>query len=55
VLDQIAPIVLTYNEAPNIRRTLDARNWAMEIVVVDSHSDDTTLMIASQVPQVRAF
>ena len=55
MLDQITPIVLTYNEAANIRRTLDAVSWAREIVLVDSHSDDATLTIVSQIPQVRVF
>ncbi len=55
MLDQITPIVLTYNEAPNIRRTLSALHWAREIVLVDSFSDDATLTIASQVPHVRVF
>ncbi len=55
MLDQITPIVLTYNEAPNIRRTLDAVRWARDIVVVDSFSDDTTLAIAAEFPQVRVF
>jgi glycosyltransferase involved in cell wall biosynthesis len=55
MLDQITPIILTYNEASNIRRTLDAVSWAREIIVVDSHSNDATVMIASQVPQVCIF
>lgn len=55
MLDQITPVVLTYNEAPNLRRTLDALKWAGDIVVVDSHSDDTTMIIASQMPRVRAL
>lgn len=55
MLDQITPIVLTFNEAPNLRRTLDALKWARDIVLVDSHSDDTTMLIASQMPQVRAL
>jgi glycosyltransferase involved in cell wall biosynthesis len=55
VLDQITPIVLTYNEAPNIRRTLDAVRWARNIVVVDSFSDDATLAIVAEFPQVRVI
>ena len=55
MLDQITPIVLTYNEEPNIRRTLDAVSWARDIVLVDSVSDDATVAIASQIPQVRVF
>lgn len=53
MLDQITPLILTYNEAPNIGRTLAALAWARDIVVVDSFSDDETLEIASSFPQVR--
>ena len=55
MLDQITPLILTYNEAPNIGRTLAALGWARDIVVVDSFSDDETLEIASSFPQVRVF
>jgi glycosyltransferase involved in cell wall biosynthesis len=55
MLDQITPVILTYNEAPNIQRTLDTLRWAREIVLVDSHSDDATVTIASQFPQVRVL
>jgi glycosyltransferase involved in cell wall biosynthesis len=55
MLDQITPLILTYNEAPNIGRTLAALAWARDIVVVDSFSDDETLEIASSFPQVRVF
>ena len=53
MLDQITPLILTYNEAPNIARSLDALGWAREIVVVDSFSDDDTVAIASSFPNVR--
>lgn len=53
MLDQITPLILTYNEAPNIGRTLERLAWARDIVVVDSFSDDETLEIASSFPQVR--
>ena len=55
MLEQITPLILTYNEAPNIGRTLAALAWARDIVVVDSFSDDETLEIASSFPQVRVF
>ncbi len=55
MLDHITPIILTYNEAPNIRRTLERLRWARDIVVVDSLSEDATLTIALKVPQVRVF
>ena len=55
MLDQITPLILTYNEAPNIGRTLEQLRWARDIVVVDSFSDDETLEIVSSVPQARVF
>ncbi len=55
MLDQITPLILTYNEAPNIGRTLERLRWAGEIVLVDSFSDDETLEIASGFPQVRIY
>jgi glycosyltransferase involved in cell wall biosynthesis len=55
MLDQITPILLTYNEAPNVARTLERLLWARDIVVVDSHSTDETLDILSSFPQVRVY
>ena len=55
MLDQITPLILTYNEAPNIGRTLAALAWARDVVVVDSFSDDETVEITSSFPQVRVF
>jgi glycosyltransferase involved in cell wall biosynthesis len=55
MLDQITPIILTYNEAPNIGRTLEQLQWARDIVVVDSLSDDETLDIVARAPQARVF
>jgi glycosyltransferase involved in cell wall biosynthesis len=55
MLDQITPLILTYNEAPNIARTLTSVSWAKDIVVVDSFSDDDTLEIATSFPRVRVF
>jgi glycosyltransferase involved in cell wall biosynthesis len=55
MLDQITPVILTYNEAPNIGRTLERLSWARDIVVVDSFSDDETLAIVSRDPRVRVF
>jgi glycosyltransferase involved in cell wall biosynthesis len=53
MLDQITPLILTYNEAPNIGRALGGLSWAGEIVVLDSLSDDETVQIASTYPNVR--
>jgi len=55
MFEHITPVILTYNEAPNIIRTLDQLYWAKDIVVVDSYSSDDTLTRASSYPQVRIF
>lgn len=55
MLAEITPLILTYNEAANIRRTLEKLAWARDIVVVDSFSDDGTLEILADYPQVRVF
>jgi len=55
VLNQITPLILTYNEAANIGRTLEQLRWAKEIVVVDSFSSDRTLEIVENFPQVSVF
>jgi glycosyltransferase involved in cell wall biosynthesis len=53
MIDQITPLILTYNEAPNVARALAGLSWAKEVVVVDSFSDDETVEIARSFPQVR--
>ena len=55
MLSQITPLILTYNEAPNLARTLDRLAWARDIVVVDSLSTDDTRAIAARYPSVRIF
>jgi glycosyltransferase involved in cell wall biosynthesis len=52
VLDEITPLILTYNEAPNIERTLNKLLWARPIIVIDSGSTDETLKILQRYPQV---
>jgi glycosyltransferase involved in cell wall biosynthesis len=54
-LDSITPLILTYNEAPNITRTLERLSWAGDIVVVDSISSDETLGLISKFPRARVF
>ena len=53
MLDHITPVIITYNEGPNLERTLSKLTWAKEIIVVDSFSDDATTKIASSLPQAR--
>ena len=43
-LDDVSVLILTYNEAPNIARTLAALSAFPEIVVLDSFSTDETRM-----------
>lgn len=58
-LADITPLILTWNEEPNLRRCLKRLRWASRIVIVDSGSTDGTLGIAAEFPQVevveRAF
>ncbi|MGA2668417.1 MAG: glycosyltransferase family 2 protein [Ignavibacteria bacterium] len=43
---KITGIVITYNEERNIRECLESIKWLEEIVIVDSHSTDSTPQIA---------
>ncbi len=58
-LSQVTPLVLTFNEAPNIGRCLTQLGWADRVVVLDSNSTDETAQIARRFPNVevhtRAF
>jgi glycosyltransferase involved in cell wall biosynthesis len=51
--NDITVLILTYNEEPNIARTLAALARFSEIIVVDSHSSDRTCEIAGLHPNVR--
>jgi glycosyltransferase involved in cell wall biosynthesis len=55
MLDDITPVLLTYNEVKNIARTLLHLTWAKDIVVVDSGSTDGTLDVLASLPKVRVF
>src|SRR5438270_10560427 len=52
VFTEITPLIITYNEVPNIRRTLDKLAWARRIVVIDSGSTDGTIEMTRCYPQV---
>ena len=47
-LQKLTPIVLTFNEAPNIERCLDRLRSFDEVLVVDSGSTDETLAIVGR-------
>jgi glycosyltransferase involved in cell wall biosynthesis len=55
MLEKITPVILTYNEAPNIGRTLDALRWANTVIVLDSGSTDETKRIAGDYDNVKWF
>src|SRR6266571_3615020 len=52
-LRQVTPIVLTWNEEPNIRRVFDKFAWAKDVVVVDSGSTDQTIPLLGSYRNVR--
>ena len=53
MLEKITPLILTFNEAANINRTLQRLTWAQTIIVVDSYSTDETIEILQSYPQVQ--
>jgi glycosyltransferase involved in cell wall biosynthesis len=59
MLENITPVVLTWNEAENVGRCLERLRWAGRVVVVDSGSDDATSSIVGGFPNAvlvtRAF
>lgn len=52
-LHDITPLILTWNEEPNIRRCLERLRWAREVVILDSDSTDATAAIAAEFPNTR--
>ncbi len=55
MLSDITPLVLTFNEAPNLARALARLAWARQVIVLDSGSTDDTQAIASGFPNVRVI
>lgn len=52
MLPDITPVIITFNEAPNLERTLGALSWAQRVVVLDSGSTDESRAIASRFSNV---
>lgn len=52
-MTDVTALVLTFNEAPNIARTLERLTWVPHVVIVDSNSTDATRDIAARFPNVR--
>jgi glycosyltransferase involved in cell wall biosynthesis len=48
-------LILTYNEAPNIGRTLEKLNWARRILVIDSGSTDGTIELLQSYSQTEVI
>jgi glycosyltransferase involved in cell wall biosynthesis len=55
VIETITPLIITFDEEPNIARTLDKLTWAQRIVVVDSGSTDGTINVLARYPKVAVF
>lgn len=51
-LDEVTPVIITLNEAPNIARVLERLRWAATVLIVDSFSRDDTVAIARTFPTV---
>jgi len=47
-MEKVSAVIIVYNEERNLRDCLETVEWADEIVVVDSHSQDRTAEIARQ-------
>jgi glycosyltransferase involved in cell wall biosynthesis len=55
LLNEITPMILTFNEEANIGRTLDKLTWAQKILIIDSGSTDHTLEIVNRYSQAVAI
>jgi hypothetical protein len=55
MLESITPLLLTYDEIPNLERTFGPLAWARRIVVVDSGSTDGTREWLARDPRVALY
>jgi len=55
MLEAITPLLLTYDEMPNLERTFAPLSWAKRIVVLDSGSTDGTREWLALDPRVALF
>ncbi len=55
LIEAITPLIITFNEVPNIARTIDKLAWARRIIVVDSGSTDGTLDVLARYPHIMLF
>ncbi len=55
MIEEVTPLILTFNEASNVDRTLQRLKWAKTIVVIDSYSTDKTIEILQSYSQVQLF
>ena len=54
-LSDVTPLVLTFNEEPNIKQCLEKLHWAQRVLVIDSESTDSTVSICSGFPNVEVI
>lgn len=54
-MQNLTALVLTFNEEPNIARTLSNLSSLAQVIVVDSFSTDSTVQIAKTFPNVTIF
>jgi glycosyltransferase involved in cell wall biosynthesis len=47
-MEKVSAVIIVYNEEKNLRECLETVQWADELVVVDSHSQDRTVEIARE-------
>jgi glycosyltransferase involved in cell wall biosynthesis len=55
VLEEVTPVVITWNEECNVPRVFEQLTWAARVVVVDSGSTDGTLDQLARYPNVEVF